>query len=210
MATPKRAATTMAATLLAGLIAGCTPSGATTVTPTPGNSGRPPSISTPPVSPPASSQSGSPTPSSTLSANQQAAAEAVRGLVDTSVRLGSQPSQYTNPEMVKELQRYGTGDVPDAIANSYSRLRKNGWRYEGGIEIETLKVARPSLNGTRVIVTACQNQSDLRIVNKAGEVVRDEQKNITAFLLRQYTVRKTDDAAWKVSGFETVKGACGT
>lgn len=209
MATPKRAATTMAATLLAGLIAGCTPSGATTVTPTPGNSGRPPSISTPPVSPPAS-QSGSPTPSSTLSANQQAAAEAVRGLVDTSVRLGSQPSQYTNPEMVKELQRYGTGDVPDAIANSYSRLRKNGWRYEGGIEIETLKVARPSLNGTRVIVTACQNQSDLRIVNKAGEVVRDEQKNITAFLLRQYTVRKTDDAAWKVSGFETVKGACGT
>lgn len=209
MATPKRAATTMVAALLAGLVAGCTPSGATTVTPTPGTSGPPPSTSTTPGSPPASSQPGSPTPNSTLSANQRAATDAVHGLVDTSMKLGSRPSQYTDPEMVKELQRYGTGDVPDAIANSYSRLRKNGWRYEGGIAIETVKVAKPSLNGTRVIVTACQNQSDLRIVNMAGEIVTDEQKNITAFLLRQYTVHKTNDAAWKVSGFETVKGECG-
>lgn len=208
MATPKHAGTTMAAAALLAALAGCTPSGATTVDPTSSTSGLPTSTSTPPVSPPVSSQPGSPTPSSTLNANQQAASDAVRGLVETSMKLGSQPSQYKHSEMVKELQRYGTGEVPDAVANSYSRLRKNGWRYQGGIKIETMKVAKPSLNGTRVIVTACQNQSDLRIVNKAGEVVTDEQKQITAFLLRQYTVRKTG-AAWKVSGFETVKGECG-
>ncbi len=208
MATPNRPGATIAAALLLGLVAGCTPSGATTASPTPSASGLPPSNSTPPLSPPASSQPGSPTPSSTLSANQQAAVDAVRGLVDTSMKLGAQPSQYTHSQMVKVLQRYGTGDVPAAVANSYSRLRKNGWRYQGGIEIKSMKVAKPSLNGTRVIVTACQNQSDLRIVNTAGEVVTDEQKQITAFLLRQYTVRKAG-AAWKVSGFETVKGECG-
>lgn len=212
MATPKRAASTMAAALLAVLVAGCAPTGAPTTTPTPGTGSPSPSSTASPS--PSSTQRPSatttPTPSSTLGAGQEAAVKAVQGLTDTSMKLGSEPSQYTHSEMVKKLQRYGTGDVPESIANSYSRLRKNEWRYEGNVQVEAVKVAKPSLDGTRVIVTACQNQSDLRIVNKSGETVTDEQKRIPAFLLRQYTVRKTGDATWKVAGFATVKGECGS
>jgi len=192
--------------VLAGcLMASCTP----TVTPTT-VSATASSVSVTPSAP----TTPSPTPSFTLSADQQKAVAAVDGLTKTSSRLGQAPSEFTRAQMIAALRKYSGGDVPDASANSFMRLRENGWRYQGDVSIKSIMASKVSDNRNKqrleVVVTSCQDQSQVRVMDKAGDVVKEEQERIPAFLLRQYTVLKPDDAsAWKVYGFETVKGECG-
>ena len=189
------------------LTASCTP----TVTPT--TASAPPSSVLATPSAPTASSTPTPTPTSTLDANQQKAVAAVDGFTKTSSRLGQAPSEFTRAQMVAALQKYSGGNVPDASANSFMRLRDKGWRYKGDVSIKSLNASKVSDNRNarrlEVVVTVCRDQSKVQVVDKSGGVVTEEQSKIPAFLLRQYTVLKPDGAsAWKVHGLDVAKGEC--
>lgn len=204
MATPKRAATTLAAALLAGLIAGCTPTAATPTTPTPSSSSVSPS-STPPTTPPVSS-SPSPSPTTSLSSGQRAALAAVEGYTRISHQIGSDPSKYSESQMVKLHQRYTGGAVLTSSVGSFVKLKKRGYRWEGEYVIQSVRVSKVSSDSRKATVTACQDQREIAVVDKAGKPVPSE--SVMKFNLRQYTLLKPA-GTWLIYEMKTVDGKCG-
>ena len=136
--------------------------------------------------------SESPSPSPSWSAEQQAAIDAVHGYSETSLRIGADPSKYTEAQMRAEFKKYLGGDMLETTVASFAWLKQKGWRYEGETEVVSIQATRVADNhnsrGLEVHVTACRDQTHRRIVDKSGNLAKTEQP--PKFNLRQYSVRK--------------------
>ena len=191
----------LAVTLAIGLgIAGCTPTA---------------SGSTPPatVGPSATAPSSpTPSPTSTWSPEQAAAIAAVNGYSATTLRIGANPSKFNEAEMTAEFKKYLGPNMLTANVTSLMHLRRNGWHQAGEVAVLSL-VATEVVNnhnerGLEVHVTACLDQSRLRIVDRSGAPAKTDQP--TRFNLRQFSVRRpAGSRSWRVYGIATATGACG-
>jgi len=191
-----------AVTLALGLgIAGCTPTS---------NGSTPPATQAPSSSSP-SSPAPSPTPS--WSKGQAAAIAAVDGYSDVSLRIGTDPSKFTEAQMTAEFKKYLGPDMLKANVATFMRMRKKGWHYEGGVTVRSLAATKVVDNynarGLEVHVTACRDQTQRRIVDKAGNLADTQQP--PKFNLRQFSVRRpAGSTVWRVYGITTVEGKCGS
>ena len=157
--------------------------------------------------------SGSPTPSPSWSAEQQHAIDAVHGYSETSLRIGADPSKYTEAQMRAEFKKYLGGDMLETTVASFAWLKQKGWRYEGDAKVLSTQATRVADNhnsrGLEVHVTACRDQTQRRIVDKSGNLAKTEQP--PKYNLRQYSVRKPAGSdTWRVYGIATVDGKCGS
>lgn len=205
-----RIRSTLAAVLLAGLgAAGCTTPQAPTTAPP----GTPTSASTTsPSASPTPSATSTPTPSQTLDANQAAAVAAVKGFWAADTKVGADPAAFTKAQMNAELGRYLGGDALTSQVGYFARLKSKGYRLLGdttAVWIKTSDVTdNRSARGLEVHVTACQDQTTLSVVDKAGQKVADQQ--FPTFNLRQYSVRKPANATrWRIYGAMAASGECG-
>lgn len=188
------------------LASGCSPTPSPSSWPTASGSG---SETTNPSAP-----TPSPSPSSTLSANQVAAVAALNGYTRVSNEIGADPSRFSAAEMTKTLSKYVGGDMVEASTSDFMRLKGQRYRVLGLIRLKSTEVGRDhdtgDSRGIEVVVTACQDQTEVRVVDKSGNVVEAEQRSIPDFLLRQYSILKPEGTTqWRIYGMETVKGACG-
>ncbi|GAA0349610.1 hypothetical protein [Micropruina glycogenica] len=157
--------------------------------------------------------SGSPTPASSWSAEQQAAIDAVHGYSETSLRIGADPSKYTEAQMRAEFKKYLGGDMVPNNVGAMMTLKKKGWHYEGDVRVLSLNATKAvdnhSERGLEVHVTVCRDQSAIRVADKSGNLANTDQP--PKFNLRQYSVRKPAGShTWRVYGIATVDGRCGS
>lgn len=190
--------------VMAGLLAGCTVP--PTSTPTPSPSG---TSATPSLSPPAST---SPTPTPSWDAKQAAGIKAVRDFTAASTKIGANPAKYTQTQMVVLLRTSVGGNMIKANVDAFNHLKKQGYRKLGGIVLASISVNEVANDGDgdSMLVSVCQDQRALRVVDRAGKVVEAEQAKRPPFLFREYTVSKpTGEKSFRVFGMRTGYGECG-
>lgn len=189
---------------------GCTPS--QTVTSPPPTATTPTSTATTPTPTASSTLTSTPTPTESWDPQQAAAVAAVRGFAKVSAEIGADPSRFTEAQMTRRFKEYIGGEMIAPNVGSFMSLRKKGYRESGQMVERSLDVTdvvdNHSSRGLEVHVTVCQDQTELSIVDRAGQIVAAEQP--PAFNLRQYSVRKPQkESRWRVFGMTTVKGDCG-
>lgn len=191
---------------LAGLVLiGCTtPSG-----PTPSPSA--PVATSTPTSPTPSTPTPTPTPR--WDAKQRAGVKAVTDYFAASTKIGANPARYTQTQMVVLLRDSIGGDMIKSNVDSYLYLKKRGYREVGKITMASVEVDKVGDygRGDEMMVTVCQDQTALQVVDRQGKVVASEKKNTPAYLLREYTVRKPpNEGRFRVFGMRTGAGKCGS
>lgn len=192
-----------AATLLVACTSVSSPTSSST------GASNPPSASPTPAAP---SMSSSPT--STLSAAQLAAIDAVDGYRAASVQIGNDPSSFTEAQMRSLLGKWAGAAVVKSNVASYLWLKKKGFRYDTGTKVLSTKASEATDvgYGTQVVVTRCIDQSPAKVLDRSGAEVSAKELGYTVpqLLLRQYTVQKrTGKDAFLVYGLAPTKGQCG-
>lgn len=153
-----------------------------------------------PSSMPNVSVTPTPSPTPTLSAGAQAAVDKVVEYVALVDRLSSDSSLSIN-----ELVTVSRADAADKWRRILADYRMHG-QHQTGVSVVTLKDVQPGQDSREWVVSACQNVSDIDVVDKDGAsiVVKDRPPKV----LMVYTV--TQDPVsydWFVTN-EEVTGEC--
>jgi hypothetical protein len=188
--------------------AGCTP---VQTAPPPSTSPSSTSVSGSPSASSTPTATTTPTPAQTLDANQTAAVDAVKGGWATDAKIGVDPSKFTKAQMTAEFGRYLGGGVLTSQVGYFTGLKSKGYRRLGDTTAVWIKASEVTDNhssrGLEVHVTVCQDQTSLKVVDKAGAKVPQQYP---AFNLRQYSVRKpAKETRWRVYGAVGASGECG-
>lgn len=188
--------------------AGCTPSPTTTPTPTSSSS----SMTSSPSTSATPTATSTPTPSQTLDANQASAVAAIKGSWAADAKIGADPAAFTKAQIKAEFDRYLGGDVLSSNTGYFAGLKAKGYRRLGEITAIWIKATdvtdNHSARGLEVHVTACQDQTTLSVVDKAGQKVADQ--HLPTYNLRQYSVRKpAGEKRWRIYGVMAASGECG-
>jgi len=126
-------------------------------------------------------------------------------------KIGADPSAFTEKQMTNLLKEFSGGEALEATVRWHLMLKKNGYRFNGAMEILTTNATKPSDDGrgVEVAVTHCQDQRLGEVVDEGGRPVPGEAFQIPEYNLRQFAVRRpTGEAEFRVFGFETVNGRC--
>ena len=178
----------------------------TACTPTPSTS---PASPTPSVT--TASPAASPSPTSTLDAEQAAAAQAVDDFNATSVTIAANPAAFSTAEMTEMLERSVGGDMVSANVGWFMQMKQRGYRDEGSVKILSTIVSEVTDDGRgrEVHVTQCRDQSGLHAVDDRGDVVMEAAFQYPTYNSRQYSVRMPPgESVFRVFGMQTVNGTC--
>lgn len=185
------------------LLSGCTPAGSPS-----------PSAPSNPSSPTVISATSTPSPTETWSAVERDAIAAVDAYRDAGLRIENNPTAFTEKQMRTLLTSVAGPDVVKANVSSYLNLKNRGFRYTGTVLplMTTSHGATDVGYATQVIVTRCNDQRTLKVVDRDGREVDEETLGykIPEFNMRQYVVqkRKGDDRL-RVYGIGSASGSCG-
>lgn len=198
-----RAPLVATASAVAILLAACAPAGS------PSSSG--PSN---PVSPTVISATPTPSPTETWSAVERDAIAAVDAYRDAGLRIENNPAAFTEKQMRASLTAVAGPAVVKANVSSYLSLKKRGFRYVGTVLPQmTMSHGVTDVGyATQVIVTRCNDQRMLKVVDRDGREVDEETLGykIPEFNMRQYVVQKRKgDDRFRVYGIGSASGSCG-
>lgn len=189
MITPTTPRIAAAAVGMLMLLAGCTtptPSATPTATPTP-------SVSMSPTTPTA-------TPPQVLSADQQAAVDALTHGDQVTNQIGRDPSAYSEKQIREML---GKVKMPPLLANSIQgrlSLKEKGYREAGESIVLWVKAAKVErVDGAlRVVITRCIDQRTLQVVDQSGAPAPADWQ-YPQWHLQESAMRKTK-GVWKAAG----------
>ncbi len=198
-----RASLVVAVSTVAMLLSACTP----TASPSP--SGTP--VSAPPT---VASASPTPTPTHTWSAVEQAAIAAVDAYKEAARRIENDPAAFTEKQMKAILTKVAGSEVVKANVGSYLELKKRGFRYSGAsVPVMTVSHGATDVGyATQVIVTRCNDQRGVKVLDKDGREVNEATLGyeLPEFNMRQYVVQKRKgETHFRVYGLGKGSGSCG-
>ena len=199
-----RAPLVATASALAILLAACMPAGSPS-----------PSVPSNPASPTVTSAMPAPTPTETWSAVERDAIDAVDAYRDAGLRIENNPAAFTERQMRAVLTAVAGPDVVKANVGSYLNLKKRGFRYAGTVlPLMTTSHGATDLGyGTQVIVTRCNDQRALKVLDRDGREVDEATLGykVPKFNMRQYVVEKRKrDERFRVYGIGSASGSCGS
>ncbi len=172
-----------------GLLTGCTPGAATTVTPS--------TAVSPATSSPSSTVSAISTPSATSSwnPNQAAAIKVVEDYFTARDVLFADPSRFSKAQARSSLAPYAADNMLDGYVELFAKLKKAGERYEGPARLAWTAASGifGSGSGESVNVTVCRDSTGRTLVDSSGKVLAEIKPAI-----RELEVRDT------ASGFRIV------
>ena len=90
-----------------------------------------------------------------------------------------------------------TGDALAALVNQVAEFQHSGWRLAGEPEVVWQRVVRATTDPEGVVVRACVDNSDVRVLDRNGDEVPNSRPSTTRTLNILTVVRVGDD--WKVS-----------
>lgn len=198
-----RASLVVAVSTVAMLLSACTP----TASPSP--SGTP--VSAPPT---VASASPRPTSTQTWSTVEQAAVAAVDAYKAAARRIENDPAAFTEKQMKAILTKVAGPEVVKANVGSYLDLKKRGFRYSGAsVPVMTVSHGATDVEyATQVIVTRCNDQRGVKVLDKDGREVDEATLgyNLPEFNMRQYVVQKRKgETHFRVYGLGKGSGSCG-
>lgn len=174
-----------AALVMGLLVAGCTPD------PGPGPGGSP--------TPSVSSAAPSPTPTENAQERQQRldfeAAE--KAYVTADAETGRLAMKGGASKATPTLLATTTGEYLDVQMVDLRALRENGWRADR--PVTTSVRADGGWSPTEIRLTACEDASKVRLIDRKGKVVAKDRDR--RFVQKLTAVRI--DGAWKISGIES-------
>lgn len=204
----RRVGAVVGAVMLA-VLAGCAPDAVPTQAPS--TTATPPSSSPTQSSTPMPTATPTPSPSATWSVEQAAAIKAVEDYSATFDRIGGDPASFTEDEMTAALEGVSGENALTSTVGFLMSLKENEYRREGSVVVLWVLASEvvDDGRGDEVHVTTCRDQSAVRIVDKNGELVTNEEFAIPEYNLRQLSVRKPPgEKVFRVFGFQTIPGAC--
>lgn len=155
-----------------------------------------------------------PTPTETWSAVERDAIAAVDAYKAAGLRIENNPAAFTEKQMTALLTPVAGPAVVKANVGSYLDLKKRGFRYDGTVRplMTTSHGATDVGYATQVIVTRCNDQRELRVVDRDGREVNEATLGyeVPEFNMRQYVVQKREgDKHFRVYGIGSASGSCG-
>lgn len=200
-----RASLVVAASAVAMLLSACTPSASPSPSGHP-SSGPPTVVSASPMP--------TPTPTETWSAMEREAIAAVDAYKAAGLRIENNPAAFTEKQMKALLTPVAGPAVVKANVGSYLDLKKRAFRYAGTV-VPVMTTSHGATNvgyATQVIVTRCNDQRQLRVVDKDGREVDEATLGyeVPEFNMRQYVVQKRKgENDFRVYGIGSASGSCG-
>lgn len=188
----------LAATAALTLLAGCGPTaGATTNTPEPSTPNATPSSSPSATTP-------SPSPTSTLSADQQAAVDALTASDSTYNELAANPASFSEKEIRARLKKVTAEPALSNFVGYVLKLKRSALREQGSAVPLSLKVSgiEKVTGGVRVVITRCLDQRGLAVVKKDGSK-GPASYQVPEWQVQESALRKTD-GTWRQTGTRPV------
>ncbi|MGC4151806.1 MAG: hypothetical protein QM628_01845 [Propionicimonas sp.] len=153
-------------------------------------------------------------PTETWSAVERDATAAVGAYRDAGLRIENNPPAFTEKQMRRLLTAVAGPAVVKANVSSYLNLKERGIRYTGTVLplMTTSHGATDVGYATQVIVTRCNDQRTLNVVDRDGRGVDEATLGykIPEFNMRQYVVQKRKgDDRFRVYGIGSGSGSCG-
>lgn len=198
-----RASLVVAAGAVSILLSACTPAGSPS-----------PSEPSTAASPTLVSATPTPTPNETWSAVERDAIAAVDAYKAAGLRIENNPAAFTEKQMKALLTPVVGPAVVKANVGSYLDLKRRGFRYDGTVRplMTTSHGATDVGYATQVIVTRCNDQRELRVVDRDGHEVDEATLGyeVPEFNMRQYVVQKREgEKHFRVYGIGSASGSCG-
>jgi hypothetical protein len=137
-----------------------------------------------------------PGPSTSLTAEQQAAEEAKAALLSYEQTVDS-INQAGGQDPNKRLAKVALGKQLAFLMRDAQRLRDNRWRQVGSTEVKNLEVRSVRLSDTsRAVLNLCLDASKTDAVDSSGKSIR--KPGSFAFFQQMVTLTKREDS-WLVS-----------
>lgn len=183
------------------LVAGCTPASAP---PTP--TGSLPTVALSPS--PTQAVSSSPTP--TWDESQAAAIAAVDAYEAVTAEIAADPSAFSEAEMTAMFAKTIGENMVKGNVDYFLEMANRGYKEVGVRTAASTSATDVQDNGRgdEVHITRCWDQRDLRVVDKGGKPVTDDEFLNPPYNLRQYTALKRSEESFRIYGAETINGAC--
>lgn len=198
--TPMSTIRWLAATAALTLIAGCGPTaGATTNSPAPRTPAATPSS---PSSSPTTPTSPSQSPTSSLSADQQAALDALTNGDAVYARIGHDPAAFTEKQIRADLKKVAIAPLLTNMIDSMLALKDKGYREQGSIHVLSTQIGKveKTSTGKRVVIKRCKDQRELIVVVASSGAKAPGSWQSPEWQLQESAVRQGADGAWYAAG----------